>query len=93
MLRYIEQLGLLRPERTAGGYRQYAPNDVARLRTLRALRAEHRLDLAGLAFAARLRREPTLRARVDAWLASGEPPRPAAWLDFEQRKHQDLLAA
>jgi MerR family transcriptional regulator, copper efflux regulator len=93
MLRYLEGLGLVAPARTPSGYRHYQARDVMRLRALRDLRARHALDLAGLAFAARLRREPKLRAEVEAWLASGEPSRPEAWLDFEQRKAQGLLAA
>ena len=42
-----------------------------------------------IAFAARLRREPDLRAAVDTWLhGSGVEA-----LDWEQRKHERLLAA
>ena len=93
MLRYLEGLGLVAPQRTPSGYRQYQARDVMRLRALRDLRARYALDLAGLAFAARLRREPALRAEVEAWLESGEPARPQAWLDFEQRKAQGLLVA
>jgi DNA-binding transcriptional MerR regulator len=93
MLRYLEGHGLVAPERTASGYRQYQARDVMRLRALRDLRARFGLDLAGLAFLARLRREPALRAEVEAWLDSGEPARGQAWLDFEQRKALGLLAA
>jgi MerR family copper efflux transcriptional regulator len=93
MLRYLESVGLLEPRRTAGGYRVYEARDVLRLRALRDLRRRYGLDLAGLAFAARLRREPDLRAEVEAWLDSAGPALTAAWLDFEQRKHQGLLAA
>ena len=42
-----------------------------------------------MAFAARLRREPELRAAVDTWLAGSG----AAWMEWEQRKHERLLAA
>ena len=42
-----------------------------------------------MAFAARLRREPDLRAAVDSWLAGTE----LSALDWEQRKHERLLAA
>ena len=42
-----------------------------------------------MAFAARLRREPALRAAVDSWLAAGE----LEALEWEQRKHERLLAA
>src|SRR3954452_25224348 len=93
MLRYVETLGLVAPARTPSGYRQYQARDVMRLRALRDLRARFALDLAGLAFMARLRREPALRAEVEAWLDSGEPAQGEAWLDFEQRKALGLLAA
>jgi hypothetical protein len=63
------------------------------LAELRDLRERHRIDLAGLALVARLRRDAPARAAVDAWLAAGEPARPAAWLDYEQRKHAQLLEA
>src|SRR4051812_42085290 len=90
MLRYIEQLGLLAPRRTPAGYRIYEQRDVERLRRLRELRGQHRIDLAGLALVVRLRRDPAARAAVGAWLASEQP---AAWLDFEQDKHARLLRA
>ena len=92
MLRYLEGLGLV-AARSAAGYRHYQARDVMRLRALRDLRSRYALDLVGLSFAARLRREPVLRAEVEAWLASGEPAGHEAWLDFEQRKAQGLLAA
>ena len=52
---------------------------------------ERRFDLAltDVAFAARLRREPELRAAVETWLAGTE----LSALDWEQRKHERLLAA
>jgi DNA-binding transcriptional MerR regulator len=37
MLRYYEQQGLLRPERTPNGYRSYAEADVARAQRVRSL--------------------------------------------------------
>jgi hypothetical protein len=39
-------------------------------------------------FAARLRREPALRAAVETWFAANEDA-----LEWEQRKHERLLAA
>jgi len=42
------------------------------------------------AFAARLRREPELRKAVDGWLAGADD---LAWVEWEQRKHERLLAA
>jgi DNA-binding transcriptional MerR regulator len=97
MLRYVERVGLVEPERSASGYRLYGPAELQRLRTLRELLDEHEIGLSDLAFALRLRREPGLREATDAWLEA-EPQRPADvssddWLRFEQEKHQRLLAA
>ena len=89
MLRYLERAGLAVPKRSASGYRLYRLGDVNRLRALRALRARFGIQLSDLAFAARLRREPDLRAAVDGWFADD----PAAWVEWEQRKHERLLAA
>jgi MerR family copper efflux transcriptional regulator len=89
MLRYLEHTGLVVPTRTGSGYRLYRLGDVNRLRTLKSLRGRFGVQLSDLAFAARLRREPRLRAEVDAWFADD----PAAWVDWEQRKHERLLAA
>lgn len=97
MLRYIETVGLIEPERSAAGYRLYGPAELQRLRTLRELIEEHDLGLGDLAFALRLRENDALRGRVEGWLAEG-PARPAevsddsAWLRWEQEKHQRLLA-
>jgi hypothetical protein len=44
-----------------------------------------------MAFAARLRREPELRAAVDNWLATADDS--SSWIEWEQRKHERLLAA
>jgi DNA-binding transcriptional MerR regulator len=97
MLRYIEQLGLVTPPRSDGGYRLYGPQELQRLRTLRVLLAEHGLGLADVGFAMRMRSEPGTQAAVDEWL-SARPTRPESidasdWLRFEQEKHQRLLAS
>jgi MerR family transcriptional regulator, copper efflux regulator len=89
MLRYIERSGLVVPRRTGSGYRLYGLIELNQLRSLRELRRRFRVELRELAFAARLRREPDLRAAVDAWLAGAE----LSALDWEQRKHERLLAA
>jgi DNA-binding transcriptional MerR regulator len=91
MLRYVERLGLVVPQRTASGYRVYRVGDLNQLRSLGELRRGFGVALDQLAFAARLRREPALRAAVDTWLAGSEAP--AAWVEWEQRKHERLLAA
>ena len=97
MLRYVERVGLVAPERTTKGYRLYGPAELQRLRTLRELLDEHELGLSDVAFAARLREDAALRAAVDGWFTA-EPERPsdvpaADWLRFEQEKHERLLAA
>src|SRR5215203_1081618 len=97
MLRYIERVGLIGPERSASGYRLYGPAQLQRLRTLRELLTEHGLALSDIAFASRLRTEPSLRAATEAWFEA-EPERPADvpaadWLRWEQDKHQRLLAS
>jgi MerR family transcriptional regulator, copper efflux regulator len=91
MLRYLEQHGLVVPRRTAAGYRLYGLPELNRLRTLRDLRLRFGAELAELAFARRLRREPDLRQAVDAWLATGDDA--SSWIEWEQRKHERLLAA
>jgi MerR family copper efflux transcriptional regulator len=89
MLRYLETAGLVAPRRTASGYRLYGLRELNQLRSLRNLRAHFKLEISDVAFAARLRREPELRAAVDTWLAGTG----LAALEWEQRKHERLLAA
>ena len=89
MLRYLERTGLVVPRRTAAGYRAYGLLELNQLRSLRRLRQHFKVELTDIAFAARLRREPELRAAVDSWLAGTE----LSALDWEQRKHERLLAA
>ena len=91
MLRYLELTGLVVPARTPSGYRTYGLPELNRLRALRALRDRFGVELSELAFALRLRREPELRAAVDGWLAAGEDA--GTWIEWEQRKHERLLAA
>ena len=91
MLRYLEDTGLVVPARTVGRYRSYGLPELNRLRSLRDLRSRFGLDLADLAFARRLRREPDLRRAVDNWLAQADDA--SSWVEWEQRKHERLLAA
>jgi len=91
MLRYLEDHGLVSPRRTAAGYRLYGLTELNRLRSLKGLRAQFGLELAELAFALRLRRDPRLREAVDAWLAAGDDA--GSWVEWEQRKHERLLVA
>ena len=89
MLRYLERAGLVEPRRTLTGYRLYGLLELNQLRSLRELRRRFDVELTEVAFAARLRREPDLRGAIDTWLAGTE----LAALDWEQRKHERLLAA
>jgi MerR family transcriptional regulator, copper efflux regulator len=96
MLRYVERTGLVRPPRSSSGYRLYGPAELQRLRTLKELLARFEIGLSDVAFAARLAGDAELRQAVQTWLES-QPRRPedvdpADWLQFEQDKHQRLLA-
>ena len=91
MLRYLEAAALVVPERSAAGYRLYGLRELNQLRSLAELRRRFGLGIGDIAFAARLRREPELRTAIDAWLAEVEDE--LAWVEWEQRKHERLLAA
>ena len=90
MLRYLEAAGLVVPERTTAGYRLYGLRELNQLRSLAELRSRFGLGIGDIAFALRLRREPELRAAVDGWLAGVDD---TSWVEWEQRKHERLLAA
>jgi MerR family transcriptional regulator, copper efflux regulator len=89
MLRYLETAGLVVPKRGQNGYRAYGLLELNQLRSLRDLRARFGVELTEVAFAARLDREPALRAAVETWLAGTR----LSALDWEQRKHERLLVA
>jgi DNA-binding transcriptional MerR regulator len=97
MLRYVERIGLVAPDRSAAGYRLYGAPELQRLRTLRELLERFEVGLGEMGFALRLRRDPDLRRAVDAWFeAQARRPQhvPASdWLRWEQDKHERLLAA
>jgi MerR family transcriptional regulator, copper efflux regulator len=97
MLRYVERIGLVEPQRSGSGYRLYGPPELQRLRTLRELQQRFDVGLGDVGFALRMRREPPLRAAVEDWFEA-EPQRPehvpaGDWLRWEQDKHQRLLDA
>ena len=91
MLRYLEEQGLVAPRRTDAGYRLYGLPELNRLRSLAALRRQFDLDLAEIAFARRLAIDEPLRRELDGWLAAHDDA--ASWIEWEQRKHERLLAA
>jgi MerR family transcriptional regulator, copper efflux regulator len=88
MLRYLERTGLVVPRRSGSGYRLYGLRELNQLRSLAELRRRFGVEIADVAFAARLRRDPVLRGAVETWFAGKEDP-----LEWEQRKHERLLAA
>jgi DNA-binding transcriptional MerR regulator len=96
MLRYLERTGLVIPRRSQSGYRRYDLLELNQLRGLSDLRRRFGVELAEISFALRLRRDAELRGAVDTWLAGtdavngGQTP---AWVEWEQRKHERLLAA
>jgi MerR family copper efflux transcriptional regulator len=90
MLRYVEAAGLVVPPRTTSGYRAYGLRELNQLGSLRGLRRRYGVEIAEMAFAARLERDPRLRAVVRSWLAGA---RRTDWVDWEQRKQERLLAA
>jgi DNA-binding transcriptional MerR regulator len=96
MLRYLEQEGLVVPSRTAAGYRRYGIRELNQLNALAELRSRFDVELTELAFSLRLRREADLRAAVETWLAGTTVPEhesmAPAWVEWEQRKHERLLA-
>ena len=64
--------GLVAPRRTEAGYRLYGLRELNQLRSLAELRRRFGVELSDIAFAARLRREPELRAVVETWLAGSD---------------------
>ena len=97
MLRYLEQEGLVVPQRSGAGYRRYGIRELNQLSSLADLRRRFGVGLGELAFALRLRRDPALGAAVETWLAGTDVPggehAAPAWVEWEQRKHERLLGA
>jgi MerR family copper efflux transcriptional regulator len=89
MLRYVEHVGLVLPQRAASGYRRYGLVEVNRLRSLRELLDRFGIEVSDVVFAVRLRRDSALRTALDGWLAGMDIDA----LEWEQRKHERLLAA
>ena len=89
MLRYLERAGLVIPSRSTSGYRQYGLLELNQLRSLAELRRRFAVGIDDLAFTIRLQQEPALQAAVQTWLAGAQ----LSALDWEQRKHERLLAA
>ena len=67
MLRYLEKSGLVTSQRSPGGHRRYSPRQVQRLKEMKALIEEMDISITDLAYERRVRTEPDLAHRVDAW--------------------------
>jgi hypothetical protein len=94
MLRYAEQLGLVAPARTAGGYRDYGERDLLAAAAALQLQARYRVTPAALAFGLRALHDPEVASslRQLAGLARGATaPGSATALDFETAKARRLL--
>ena len=91
MLRYAEQLGLVGPVRTAGGYRDYGERDLAAAAFALELQARHRAPPVALAFGLRALEDPEVAGSLRrlARLRGGAEPGTA--LDFETAKARRLL--
>ncbi len=70
-IRYLEDQKLLTPRRTAGGYRLFAPSDVARLRTILRLQRDEFLPL-------RVIRQELASGRADQEIEKGKRSEPRA---------------
>src|SRR3954471_5049436 len=97
MLRYIENAARIEPPRGASGYRIFGPGELQRLRTLRELLARFDCALSDVAFARRMTSESELGNALEDWFEGLPAPAEGVasddWLQWEQEKHQRLLAA
>jgi MerR family transcriptional regulator, copper efflux regulator len=90
MLRYAEQLGLVAPARTAGGYREYGERDLRAAALALELQARYGVTPAALAFGLRALGDPEVAGSLRRLARLGAPD-PAAALDFETAKARRLL--
>ena len=99
MLRYAEQLGLVAPARTAGGYRDYGERDLAAAAYALELQARHGVTPAAVAFGLRVLEDPEVAGSLRRLATlrrgpgnpEGVPSRPGTALDFETAKARRLL--
>jgi DNA-binding transcriptional MerR regulator len=90
MLRYAEQLGLVAPPRTGGGYRHYGQRDLRAAALALELQTRYGVTPAALAFGLRALEDPEVAGslrRLGALRGAG----PGTALDFETAKARRLL--
>ena len=97
MLRYVEQAGLVTPDRSPSATGSTAPRSCSGCARSRNCWRGSTSSLSDVAFAARLDGRPRAARAVQGWLsAQARRPEDVAaedWLRFEQDKHERLLAA
>ena len=91
MLRYGEQLGLVAPARTAGGYRDYGERDLAAAAYALELQARHGVTPAALAFGLRVLEDPEVAGSLRRLARLRSASEPVTALDFETAKARRLL--
>jgi MerR family copper efflux transcriptional regulator len=100
MLRYAEQLGLVAPARTAGGYRDYRERDLRAVAAALELEARYDVTPAALAFGLRVLGDAEVAGslrHLAGLRGPGSPegasrwPGPGTALDFETAKARRLL--
>jgi MerR family transcriptional regulator, copper efflux regulator len=93
MLRYAEELGLVGPPRTAGGYRAYGEQDLLAAALALQLQARRGVTPAALAFGLRALADPEVAGelRLLARLGRQRGPDPVTALQFETDKARRLL--
>ena len=89
MLRYAEQLGLVNPPRTGGGYRRYGDRDLRAAALALELQARYAVPPAALAFGLRALEDPEVAGSLRRLAVLRRDPGTA--LDFETAKARRLL--
>jgi DNA-binding transcriptional MerR regulator len=79
-VRFLEEEGLVSPERTAGGYRKFTPADLARIELVLRLQKEHFLPLAVI----REKLRDIEKGKVPAELRTAGAKAEAVALPFEE---------
>lgn len=93
MLRYRESLGLVTPDRSAGGHREYGERELLAAAYSDELERRYQVSPSDLAFAVRVLAEPAVAADVRRLgeLTRRITPTRVAALDFEAQKARRLL--
>jgi MerR family copper efflux transcriptional regulator len=93
IIRYREQLGLLRPGREPRRHRRFTEEDLAALRLADSIERQFGASPSEVAFALRALTSPGLASRIEALAqVTGRLVASSAVLNFEQQKALALLA-